>query len=171
MNVSVTSADTSAVSTAPGKLSFWTRAIILATRRASSAVQDIISRTRRSSTVATVGLAGRDAASETTVVTVIDEDEQIIQTSAALVNVDEEGTATFDVWLGYQPAADITVTVVSALTDAATVNPATLTFTPGNYDQHQTVTVSGTADDDLDDTSTIITLDRPCSGAGRGART
>ncbi|MCB9653596.1 MAG: hypothetical protein H6729_05645 [Deltaproteobacteria bacterium] len=159
VNVSVTSADTSAVSTAPGTLSFDSGDYLGDKTSVLSAVQDVdLQDETVVVTVATVGLAGRDAASETTVVTVIDEDEQIIQTSAALVNVDEEGTATFDVWLGYQPAADITVTVVSALTDAATVNPATLTFTPGNYDQHQTVTVSGTADDDLDDTSTIITL-------------
>ncbi|MBK8010329.1 MAG: hypothetical protein IPK13_03215 [Deltaproteobacteria bacterium] len=159
VSVAVTSLDTSAVSTAPGTLSFDSGDYLADKISVLSAVQDVdLQDETVVVTVATVGLSGRDAASETTVVTVIDEDEQIIQTSAALVNVDEEGTATFDVWLGYQPAANITVSVDSALTDAATVNPATLTFTPGNYDQHQTVTVSGTADDDLDDTSTIITL-------------
>ena len=56
----------------------------------------------------------------------------------------EAGTqSTIKVALDQEPEEDITVSVTSSNTDIATVNPATLTFTPGNYQNMQDVIVSG----------------------------
>ena len=69
-------------------------------------------------------------------------------------------TDTHTVVLNSEPTADVTVGVASDDTEAATVSPATLTFTSANWSTVQTVTVTG-VDDDLDNTnderSVIIT--------------
>lgn len=74
------------------------------------------------------------------------------------LNVAESGTTdTFDVVLNVQPASDVVLIVTSNDTTEATVDPATLTFTPANWDIAQTVTVTGVDDslDDGDQTKTI----------------
>ncbi|MCS5644074.1 MAG: hypothetical protein NZ807_12550, partial [Dehalococcoidia bacterium] len=45
---------------------------------------------------------------------------------------------------------DVTVAVSSSNTEESTVDTATLTFTPDNWDDPQTVTVTGVNDDDID---------------------
>ena len=61
-------------------------------------------------------------------------------------------TATFTVVLGAQPDSDVVISVTSGDTGEATVSPATLTFTNGNWNSTQTVTVTG-VDDNIIDTS------------------
>ena len=63
--------------------------------------------------------------------------------------VSEDGTTltdTYTVVLNTEPTHDVTVTVTSGDTAAATVNPGTLTFTTSNYSTSQTVTVTGVDD-------------------------
>jgi hypothetical protein len=91
-------------------------------------------------------------------VTVIDDDSLNILADPTTVTVDEEDTATFDVSLTVQPDANVTVNVASGNEGKATVDAATLTFTPANYDQPQTVTVSGLADADVADDPVTVTL-------------
>ncbi|MDC0246210.1 hypothetical protein OAK64_00120, partial [Deltaproteobacteria bacterium] len=56
----------------------------------------------------------------------------------------EAGTqSTIKVALDHEPEENMTVSVTSSNTNVATVNPATLTFTPGNYQQTQNIIVSG----------------------------
>lgn len=72
--------------------------------------------------------------------------------SATNVTVPESSTAAYTVALDTLPTADVTVTVASDDTGAVTVEPGTLTFTPGNYSSAQTVTVTGVVDaDDADE--------------------
>ncbi|MCE9571978.1 MAG: hypothetical protein K8W52_02360 [Deltaproteobacteria bacterium] len=83
-------------------------------------------------------------------VTIHDNDTQAIKEDAPpTVTLAENGTATFDVWLAYQPAAPVTVNVASLASGVATATPATLVFNASNYDQHQTVTIKGTDDPNL----------------------
>ncbi len=56
------------------------------------------------------------------------------------------GTYTQEVWLAGPPTADVTVQVASGNTSAVKVNPATLTFTPTNYNTRQHVTYTGVDD-------------------------
>ena len=77
-----------------------------------------------------------------------DSSARITLTSTTL-NVDEGGSATYDVDLNAQPASNVTVTLAASGDSDVSVSPASLTFTPGNYASAQTVTVSAGADADL----------------------
>ncbi len=85
-----------------------------------------------------------------------------IDTSELTLTIPENGgTDTFSVQLGEQPTSDVVVNIVSADGSEATVTPATMTFTNGDWNVGQTVTV--TAVDDIiianDTTSIIISVD------------
>ena len=80
--------------------------------------------------------------------------------SANGTSVSENGsTQTFQVVLDAQPTSDVTLDVTSSDTGEVTVSTGTLTFTSGNWDTPQTVTVTG-VDDNLVDGSqdSAITL-------------
>ena len=71
--------------------------------------------------------------------------------SGTTASVTEAGsTDTFTVVLDAQPASDVVISVSSGDTDEATVSPSTLTFTSSNWDDTQTVTVTG-INDNVDD--------------------
>ncbi|NTV15595.1 MAG: hypothetical protein HGA96_16985, partial [Desulfobulbaceae bacterium] len=66
-------------------------------------------------------------------------------------DTDENGTtATFTVALGSQPTGDVTIAVSSSNTDEGVVSPTSLTFTSGDWDTPQTVTVTGVSDSSED---------------------
>jgi hypothetical protein len=71
----------------------------------------------------------------------------------ASATVGEGATTTVDVHLSRAPAGDVTVTVAPAAGSSGIVaaSPATLTFTPANWNTPQSVTVTGVNDDDLAD--------------------
>jgi hypothetical protein len=97
--------------------------------------------------------------------TVVDDDVLAIAASTASVSLTEGGTATFQVHLTAQPAANVSVAVASVDPTAATASPSTLTFTAGNWNVDQTVTVSGTQDVDLAAESVGLTLTATGVGA------
>ena len=69
-------------------------------------------------------------------------------------SVDETGTTdTFTVVLNAQPASNVVFTVTSSDTGEKTAN-SPLTFTPGNWNTAQTVTVTGVDDNIIDGTVT-----------------
>lgn len=75
----------------------------------------------------------------------------LVVTPTSGLLVDESGTtATIQVSLSAAPSADVTVSVSSSDTGEATVDPASLTFTSGNFDTPQTVTVTGVDDSAVD---------------------
>lgn len=100
-------------------------------------------------------------ANSTVSVTVVDDGLPAagISTSGGPFSVNETGTTdTISVVLTAAPTADVTVTPTSGDTDEATVSGA-LTFTPGNWNVAQDVTVTGVDDTILDtDQTTTITL-------------
>ena len=69
-----------------------------------------------------------------------------------------DNARTFTATLDSVPAATTTVAVASADTGAATVDPATLTFTTVNWATAQSVTVTAQADDDANDEEVAVTL-------------
>ena len=99
-----------------------------------------------------------NAPSVTVPVGVTDNDLQTLIVTPTTLGVVEQGTATFTVRLGFQPAADVTVTTATSAAAVATALPASLTFTPANFSMPQTVTVSGTDDTDLTDNMARITV-------------
>ena len=98
------------------------------------------------------------AAPDPVTLTVEDDDERGITVSAAVAGVtvdeaddpetmeDAENEATYTVVLDSQPTGTVTVNLESEDTDIATVAPARLTFTTGNWNTAQGVTVTGVAD-------------------------
>lgn len=73
--------------------------------------------------------------------------------------VDEAGgTDTFTVVLDSQPASDVVFDVTSSDINEATVAPASLTFTPDDWDSPQTVTITGVDDDTTTEDSATISV-------------
>ena len=121
-------------------------------------------------------------------VTVTDDDEAGI-TVPGTVTVTEGGTMTVDVKLAAAPTASVTVTLdddgdsdvtwsgADFTEDALTLGAPTedalifdvLTFTPTNWNEAQTVTLTAAADDDFVNDSEILTL--TASGGGHNGET
>jgi len=80
--------------------------------------------------------------------------------SSGDTTVDETGTNdTFTVVLTAQPDSNVVLSVTSADTGEVTVSPASLTFTSSDWDDPQTVTVTGVDDSIIDyEQTTDITL-------------
>ena len=78
------------------------------------------------------------------------------------VAVDEGGTTGYTVQLDARPSASVTVSIASGDADAATVSPASLTFTAADWNAAQTVTVTGVADDD--GAHELVTLTHSAAG-------
>ena len=105
--------------------------------------------------------AGTDYEEETAasvVVTVTDDDGAgvTIKESDGSTSVTEKSgdgrSDTYTVVLDSEPTAEVTITVESGDSGAATVSPATLTFATTNWNTAQTVTVTG-VDDQVDQSS------------------
>lgn len=91
--------------------------------------------------------------------------------TSGLTTTEAEGpghTATFTVVLTSKPTADVTIALSSSDTAEGTVEPASLTLTPENWDQPQTVTVTGVADGivDGDQPYTIVLAPATSTDAG-----
>jgi large repetitive protein len=78
--------------------------------------------------------------------------------TTGLVTTEGGGTATFTVVLNSQPTSNVTIGITSNDTTEGTVTPATLTFTPANWNAPQTVTVTGVNDDVADGNQTYSIL-------------
>jgi hypothetical protein len=89
----------------------------------------------------------------------IDDDVHGIAVSApSSLATSESGTQdTFTVVLQTQPSANVTIAVASSAVDEATVSASQLVFTPQNWNQAQTVTVTG-VDDFIDDGNQPFTI-------------
>jgi len=80
-----------------------------------------------------------------------------VSPTAGLVTTESGGTAKFTVVLTSQPVGNVTVGLASTDLTEGTVSPATLTFTPVNWNVAQTVTVTG-VDDPVDDGAAYYTI-------------
>ena len=80
------------------------------------------------------------------------------------LTVTEDSSNTYTVVLDTEPSDSVTVTVGGESGDVS-ANPKNLTFTTGNYDTAQTVTVSA-ADDNDAITDAAVTLTHSASGGG-----
>ena len=70
--------------------------------------------------------------------------------------VSETGTSdSFTVVLDHEPSTDVVIAITGGDTEEAVVNEDALTFTPDNWDQPQSVTVTGINDSVVDGTQTI----------------
>ena len=101
---------------------------------------------------ARAGWAVAPVGTDTATVTIEDDDTAGVSVSGASpLTVAEDGSASYTVVLDSQPTADVTITPSSDDAGAATVSPASHTFTPPGWNTPLTLTVSGVADGDTDD--------------------
>ena len=83
----------------------------------------------------------------------------VIESGGSSTVAETGSTDTFTVVLDAQPASNVVISVTSADTGELTVSPSTLTFTSGNWDTSQTVTVTGIDDSIVDGSqTTLVTL-------------
>ena len=88
-------------------------------------------------------------------VTILDDDARGVTVSTTKLSFAEGGSGTYTVALDSEPTEDVTVTPTVSGDADVTVSGA-LRFTPGNWSQAQTVTVSAAHDSDAaDDTATV----------------
>ncbi|TCT01451.1 putative outer membrane repeat protein [Pseudofulvimonas gallinarii] len=73
-----------------------------------------------------------------------------VNPTSGLVTTEGGGTATFTVVLNSQPGADVVIGLSSSDTTEGTVAPTSLTFTAANWNNMQTVTVTGVDDNEVD---------------------
>ncbi|MBV9468577.1 MAG: carboxypeptidase regulatory-like domain-containing protein, partial [Abitibacteriaceae bacterium] len=105
----------------------------------------------------TAGATGLPTATATLTVTDNDTPGITVTPTTGLVTTEAGGKASFQVVLNTQPTAAVSLGLSSSNTGEGTVAPATLTFTPQNWDQPQTVTVTG-VDDTLADGNQPYTI-------------
>ena len=74
----------------------------------------------------------------------------IVMPTSGLITTEAGGTAQFTVVLSDQPTDDVTISVASDTSGEGTSDASSLTFTAGDFDQPQAVTVTG-VDDGADD--------------------
>ena len=97
---------------------------------------------------------------------IADEGElQSLVIPASSLTVDEGHSATFTIALAAQPLASVTVGVASSDPNAATVSPASLTFTPADYATPQAVTVWTQEDADVLMETATVTVSSPGLGS------
>jgi gliding motility-associated-like protein len=80
-----------------------------------------------------------------------------VNPTSGLTTTEAGGTATFTIRLNSRPTANVTIGVSSSNTAEGTVNPASVTFTPSNWNTNQTITITG-VDDDVDDDDVAYTI-------------
>jgi hypothetical protein len=95
-----------------------------------------------------VQASGDGSASATVAVTNVDNDGVGITVTPidGLMTTEAGGSASFSVVLDAQPAADVTVALASQAEAEGTVEPATFTFTPANWNAPQVAVVTGVDD-------------------------
>ncbi|WP_333456793.1 FG-GAP-like repeat-containing protein, partial [Microcoleus sp. herbarium5] len=85
-------------------------------------------------------------ATATTTITNDDKAGFTINPISGLTTSEAGGKAEFTVKLNAQPTADVTIGLRSDNVEEGTVSTNSLTFTPANYNQPQTITISGVED-------------------------
>ena len=159
VTVTPSSGDTSAV-TVSGALTFSTTTWGTAQTVTVSAIEDSDSTSETvtvSNAVSGANYSSVTAASVT--VNVADNDTPGVRVSPTSLTVNEGSTdGAYAVELNTQPSGQVTVVITSDNTDV-TASESTLTFTTGNWDTAQTVTVTAAQDADGANDSATLTHD------------
>ena len=93
-----------------------------------------------------------------------------VTSSTQTLTVPEGGSNSYTLILGSRPTGDVAIGVTLPADTDLTLSSDTLTFTTGNWDTAQTVTVTAAEDDD-GVTDAVATLTHTASGGGYGSTT
>ena len=97
-------------------------------------------------------------------VIVTDNDARGVTISETTLTFNEGGTITYTVTLVTQPSGNVTITPSSGDSGAVSLSPASLTFTPSNWDTPRTVSVTAAQDDNA--SNETVTVSHSVSGYG-----
>jgi hypothetical protein len=100
-------------------------------------------------------------------VSAVNEDDDVIgvDVDPTVLSTDEDGPSVlFDVVLISEPSANVTIPIGPPDPTEATVSTTSLTFTPGNWDTPQTVTVSPLLDGIVDADQVFTLVNGPANG-------
>ena len=154
VTVSVQSSDTDAVTVSATTLTFTTADWNTPQTIVVSGVQDADA----VDTDANITLSAANVPDVVVAVSVTDDDTQSIVVSVTMLTVAEGATGMVGVNLAAQPTANVVVAVASSNPAAATVTPATLTFTTTDFATQKNVTISGTQDVNATDEMLSVSL-------------
>ena len=96
-------------------------------------------------------------ATDETTVSITDDDTAGVTVSDTSLDVDEGDSDTYTVVLNSQPTHNVTITINDPSNTDVTADPADLTFTTGNWNVAQTVTVTASQDSGHDDEDGTVT--------------
>ncbi len=158
--VAVTSADTTAARVTPAQLTFTpanfaTAQIVTVTPQADV---DTRSETTTVNFRASAPTQPAPDLQANVSVRVTDPNVQGIVLDLSSATVTENGNQAVRVHLAFQPNADVAVTLTTDAAHVATITPATLTFTTGNYAQDQIVQIHAEEDANITPGSATITV-------------
>ena len=165
VTVTLGNPDEEAVTVSPVALTFTPSDWNAAQTVTLGAVQDPDTLDETVTLAHTASGGGYDGVGADFTATVTDDDVPALILSPASATLAEGGeAATWTVVLATLPTAPVTVTPGNPDEEAVTVSPVALTFTPGNWNTAQTVTLGAVQDPDtLDET---VTLAHTASGGG-----
>ena len=95
-------------------------------------------------------------------VSVSDDDVRGISLSPESLTLKEGSTNTYTVVLDSEPSDTVTIALGSSDTTVATVSPTSLSFTTSNWEQAQTITVTG-VDNAVDGQDGAVTISHELS--------
>ena len=172
VTISLASTDPGAATVSPSKLTFTTRNWN-SNRDVTVTGVDVGDVADERVSVSHVAVGGDCADQARSVLVMVEDDEKDkagIMLSATALTVGEASTNTFGVSLvGGVPKGNVTIAVVSTDGENVTVEPTDLTFTPVNWEDVQTVTVTGVNENDVDiEDETGITVVMTATAATTG---
>jgi hypothetical protein len=159
VSISLSSSNTAEGTVSPSAVTFTSSNWNTAQTVTVAGVDDFVDDGNKDYTVVTgaavstdSGYAGLNATDVSVTNTDNDSAGFVILPSTTLTTTEGGGAATFTVRLSSQPSADVSTGLSSSNTNEGTVSPSLLTFTPGNWNVNQTVTVTGANDFVVDGT-------------------
>ena len=169
VTIGVASDNTSVATVSPTTLNFTTNNWSTAQTVTVTGVDDQVDSDR--STTIEHSVSGADyggVTADPVSVQLTDDDAKGVTVSKTSMTIAEDsGTDTYTVKLDSRPTGAVTIGVASDDTSVATMSPATLNFTTGNWNTAQTVTVTGV--DDQVDSDRSTTIQHTISGADYGS--
>ena len=175
VTINPSSSDSGAVSVEPASLTFAPSNWNTARTVSVTGVQD--SDTANETVTVSHSVSGYGVVTTTAAVTVAvtDDDDAPSESnlnnntpgvtlSESTLSVNEGSTVSYTVTLVTLPAGNVTISPSSSDSDAVSVEPASLTFTPSNWDTPRTVSVTGVQDDDA--SNETVTVSHSVSGYG-----
>ena len=164
VTISPSSGDSDAVSVEPASLTFTPSNWDTAQTVSVTGVQDADTANETVTVSHSVSGYGSVTSAAAVTVTVTDNDTAGVNVTPISLSPVEGVTLTYSVTLVTLPAGNVTITPSSGDGDAVSVEPASLTFTPSNWDTPQTVSVM--AEQDADTANETVTVSHSVSGYG-----